>query len=98
MKDETLKNKSLFWDIDINTLDYDKHTRFIIERVLLKGDLPDWFELRKIYGIERIKKEVLQIRYFDKKTLSFLSLIFNIPKEKFRCYNIKQYTRSHWNY
>lgn len=98
MKDEPLKNKSLFWDIDINMLDYDKHTRFIIERVLLKGDLPDWFELKKIYGTERIKKEILQIRYLDKKTLSFLSLIFDIPKEKFRCYNIKQYTRSYWNY
>ena len=48
MKDEPLKNKSLFWDIDINMLDYDKHTRFIIERVLLKGDLPDWFELKNI--------------------------------------------------
>ena len=97
MKGEML-NKNLFWDIDVNTLDYDKHSRFIIERVLLKGDLPDWFELKKIYGIERIKKEILQVRYLDKKTLSFLSLIFCIPKEKFRCYNIKQSTQSHWNY
>ncbi len=97
MKGEML-NKNLFWDIDVKTLDYDEHSRFIIERVLLKGDLPDWFELKKIYGIERIKKEILQVRYLDRKTLSFLSLIFYIPKEKFRCYNIKQSTQSHWNY
>ncbi len=91
-------NKNLFWDVDINTLDFEKHARFIIQRVLLKGDLPDWHELKRIYGIERIKNESLQIRYLDKKTLNLLSLIFNIPKEKFRCYNTKLSTRQLWDY
>ena len=27
-------NKALFWDIDYKSVDYEKHARFIIERVL----------------------------------------------------------------
>ncbi len=91
-------NKNLFWDIDINDLNFDKHARFVIGRVLTKGDLNDWFELKKKYGLKRIKQEVIQIRYLDKKTLNLLSLFFNIPKEKFRCYNTKQYLRKFSDY
>ncbi len=91
-------NKNLFWDIDINDLNLDKHVRFIIERVLTKGDLNDWFELKKTYSLNRIKQEVIQIRYLDKKTLNLLSLFFHIPKEDFRCYKIKQYLPEFWNY
>lgn len=91
-------NNNLFWDIDINDLNLDKHVRFIIERVLTKGDLNDWFEMKKIYGLNRIKQEVIQIRYLDKKTLNLLSLFFHIPKEDFRCYKIKQYPPEFWNY
>lgn len=91
-------NKNLFWDIDINDLNLDNHVRFIIERVLTKGDLNDWFELKKTYGLNRIKQEVIQIRYLDKKTLNLLSLFFHIPKEDFRCYKTKQYPPEFWNY
>lgn len=91
-------NNNLFWDIDINDLNLDKHVRFIIERVLTKGDLNDWFEMKKIYGLNRIKQEVIQIRYLDKKTLNLLSLFFHIPKEDFRCYKTKLYPPEFWNY
>jgi hypothetical protein len=91
-------NNNLFWDIDINDLNLDKHVRFIIERVLTKGDLNDWFEMKKIYGLNRIKQEVIQIRYLDKKTLNLLSLFFHIPKEDFRCYKTKPYPPEFWNY
>jgi dethiobiotin synthetase len=37
-------------------------------------------------GKSLIKDAVLTIKYFDKKTLNYLSIIFNISKEEFRCY------------
>ncbi len=91
-------NKNLFWDIDINDLNLDRHVRFIIERVLTKGDLNDWFELKNTYGLNRIKQEVIQIRYLDKKTLNLLSLFFHLPKEDFRCYKTRKYLLEFWNY
>ena len=68
-------NKNLFWDIDINDLNLDRHVRFIIERVLTKGDLNDWFELKKTYGLNRIKQEVIQIRFLDKNIMIGLNFL-----------------------
>jgi hypothetical protein len=79
-------NSTLFWDIDIATLDYELHSRLIVERVLTRGNLTDWFELLGYYGLEKIKSEALQIRYLDDLTLHFCSLIFGVPKNQFRCY------------
>ena len=38
------------------------------------------------YGNESIKNTILDIKYFDKKTLNYLSIVFDISKEEFRCY------------
>ena len=38
-------SKTLFWDTDPTKIDYEKNARHIIERVLQRGDLSDWFEI-----------------------------------------------------
>ena len=80
-------NKALFWDVQIDSLDIETHARFIIERIVSRGDLADWKLLKKIYGKKKIKQEVLGIRSLDKKTVSFLSVYFGMEKADFRCYS-----------
>ena len=91
-------NKALFWEIDYQTLDYEKHARFVIGRVLTRGNWEDWLELKRYYGLDKIQNEALQIRHLDKKTLNFCHTFFNIPKEQFRCYNTEPSLRKLWNY
>ena len=91
-------NKALFWDTDYSNIDYDKHARFVIERVLTRGNLKDWHEIKRFYGLSKIKNEALNIRYLDKITLNFCHTFFNIKKEKFRCYNIEPSIQKLWNY
>lgn len=91
-------NRSLFWDIDFETIDYEKHAQFIINRVLMRGNLKDWYEIKNYYGLERIKQEVLQMKYLDKITLNFCSVYFNLPKTEFKCYNTPPSTRELWNF
>lgn len=99
MKKEIPKlNNALFWDIDFEQIDYRKNVRFVIERVLTRGNLQDWQELKRFYGLAKIKEEVIQIRYLDKITLNFCHTFFKIPKEKFRCYNTEPSIRQLWNY
>ena len=88
----------LFWDTDINSLDKEKHARFIIGRVIMRGTLEDWKTIKKVYGLSRIKSEMLSIRHLDKVSLSFLSAYFNTPKNKFRCYIQSQSQPQHWDY
>jgi len=91
-------NKALFWDTDFEQIDYKKHSRFVIERVLTRGNWNDWKELKNYYGFHKIKVEALKIRYLDKITLNFCCTFFNIPKEQFRCYNTEPSIRQLWNY
>jgi len=88
--------KELFWDVDLNRLDAEKNARLIIERVFRYGTTDELKTLFGHYGRETITKEILQAGYLDKKTLSFASMILNIPKEKFRCYNKMRSPHTHW--
>lgn len=91
-------SKTLFWDVDYNKIDYEKNARYIIECVLTRGMLSDWFEIKAYYGLDRIKNETTRIRTLDKATLNFCSKYFDIPKEQFECYNIEPSIRQLWNY
>jgi len=88
----------LFWDIEPQSIDYQKHSQLIISRVLTRGTLNDWQQIKDYYGLERIKNELLTTRYLDKKSLNFCAFYFNIPKENFRCFTLKQSQPQHWNY
>lgn len=88
----------LFWDIDTRTLNYEKHSRFIIKRVLQRGDLPDWKEITGYYGKEVVINTSKTLKDLDSKTANFLSVIYKIPREEFQCYKNRQSTPKHWEY
>jgi hypothetical protein len=89
-------SQHLFWDTDRQKLDYEKNARWLIERVLSRGMLSDVRKIQAYYGNERILKEMLQARYLDKHTLNFLSVVYETPKEEFRCYKLRQLNQVHW--
>ena len=84
-------SKHLFWDIDPAKLDLEKHSLFIFERVANRGSLEDWKKLIEFYGKDKACNLARQIKYADRKTLNFLSLYFDVPKEEFRCSTKTQY-------
>ena len=80
--------KHLFWDTDPSKVDYEKHARQIIHRVLTRGTFKEVKEIQNYYGHDRILKEMMQVPSLDKKTLNFLSTVYRVPKEEFRCSKI----------
>ena len=91
-------DRALFWDIDPKTLDFEKHSKFIIRRVLQYGSIEDWNKLKKLYGLKLIVRKAQTIRDLDKKTASFLSVIGNVSLNTFRCYTTEQSIPKHWNF
>lgn len=91
-------SKVIFWDVDYDRINWAEKARFVIGRVVNYGTVADWQAIKSFYGLERIKQEMLQERYLDRKTLSFLSCIFGIPKEQFRCYTEQQSNLPHWDF
>jgi hypothetical protein len=79
-------NERIFWDINIAKLDYDRDKLLITERALIKGTEEDEFALYEYYGKENMKKILMEVTYLDSITIEYVSQIFNIPKEKMKCY------------
>ena len=96
MNDNILPNlsKHLFWDIDMDKLDYDKRASFVLERVFTMGMQEDEWKVNKYYGKECIRKEVIKSKALDKKTLNYLSIFYEIPKEDFACYTKDLFQKS----
>ncbi len=78
---------SLFWDVNLNSVDIDVHSRFIIERVITHGNFGDWTILLNLYGKKKVRDEVVTIRSLDPKSLNYLGIYFNVKKVNFRCCN-----------
>lgn len=87
----------LFWDVDKAIFDFEKHASFLSQRVIEYGKMEDWNLLKRLYGLEKIKEFALQFRTLDAVSLSFLSAIFRINQEEFRCYKHKQLVQNCWN-
>ena len=90
-------SKHLFWDVDLEGFDFEKHKTHLIQKVLEYGLIKDWNLLKTKYGLEVIKDVSLNLRSLDAVTLSYLSTIFNIKKTEFRCYKHKQLYPTYWN-
>lgn len=70
---------NLFWDTPIEKIDIEKHKNYIIERVLSRGLLADFYFLLQLYTSEEITNAVKKSKTFDKKTINFCSHYFKIP-------------------
>ncbi|MGN6646989.1 MAG: DUF6922 domain-containing protein, partial [Cytophaga sp.] len=54
--DFTIIRKILFWDTDINKIDWQKHYRAVIERIFQRGNDEEKQELLRFYGKSKIKE------------------------------------------
>lgn len=84
-------SKTLFWDTNVERLDFVKSKSYIIERIVTRGDFSDWKKMCSIYSAAEIKECITRIKDLDPKTLNFCSIYFEVPKEAFECY-----TKRHW--
>lgn len=67
--------RSLFWDVDIETLSIEKDWFFIIERVLEFGDIKDFKCLLLTFSKDQIRSVIKNSRILSPRTLSFCKAI-----------------------
>lgn len=69
----------LFWDSNIADVDLEKNKRYIIERVLTRGQLADFKALLKFYSHDEITEAILKSKELDAKTATFAVGILKYP-------------------
>ena len=94
----TLKqfSRNLFWDVDKGDINLEKHSRYIVERVLTRGNLEDWKLLVGYYTLERVVEEAQRIKCLDYESVTFISCVGNVPIKRFRCYKEKLLSPNYW--
>ena len=85
----------LFWDVDRSKLDLEKNKKYVIERVIERGDLKDWRFLNLRYTLDGIFNVAKTLYYLTPMGLAFVSCLSGIPKEEFRCYKLRQSNPPH---
>ena len=90
--------RSLFWDVNPDNIDLDKHAPYVIERVVECGGLDDWKKVRKHYGDERMKRAVTHLRSLSPRSVAFCCVAFDLKKEDFRCCTSRPFPPAPWIY
>ena len=70
--------KKYFWDCYFDDLSMDKNTKFIIERLLVYGNLNDIKWLRANSSREKFINIATKSRRLDKRTINFWKIYFNV--------------------
>jgi len=82
---------SLFWDVNISELSFEKNKDFIIRRVFDRGTWDEILDLVLYYGEDNVKNSILKAPSLRKATVYLASAFFNKQPEDFACYNTKQF-------
>src|ERR1017187_5023942 len=90
MKPKPIINRSIFWDVDFEKLDYDNKKSWIIIRVFERGDIDDIRQCRRYYGDELVKESLLNAKYIMQGSLHLAAAVIDEPIENFRCYKLQQ--------
>jgi hypothetical protein len=72
-------SKYLFWDSPLENIHPEEHKTYIVERVLTKGFLKDFYLLQKMYSQNEIREAILKSNVLDPKTANFCSTFYQIP-------------------
>lgn len=86
----------LFWDVDKCKIDAQRSQIFIIQRVLEYGFTKDWNATLAFYGPHKIVENAKKMRSLETKAMHFVSKLFNVKLEDFRCYTYKQSSQNFW--
>ncbi len=88
----------LFWDVDASSIDYDRDSLLVMERVLNFGNWEDVTAIIRYYGRAKMKEEVVKMADLKKDVLSFLCVLLQLSPQDFTCYNRRQFQPHYWHY
>ena len=84
-------SKSLLWEYDLTNFDWENMRIVVMQRVIERGWMNDFYAAIKIYGgIDNVREIIKNIPTLSAKDMSFVCTIFDLRKEDLKCYTRKQ--------
>jgi hypothetical protein len=88
---------SLLWEYDLTRFDWQGMQNIVLQRVIERGRITDFYAALNLYGLKAFKEGVKNIPYLNKKDIAFVCTVFGIKKQELKCYTPKQLRQKHWN-
>ena len=88
---------SLLWEYDLEKFDWQQMRNEVVQRVLERGRMDDFYAILNMYGVEGVKAALREIPYMNDKDMNFACVAFDLRKEELKCYTKKQSMPLHWN-
>ena len=87
----------MLWEFDLEKFDWQQMRNEVVQRVLERGRMDDFYAILNLYGVEGVKEALREIPYMNDKDMNFACVAFDLRKEELKCYTKKQSMPLHWN-
>ena len=87
----------MLWEFDLEKFDWQQMRNEVVQRVLERGRMDDFYAILNLYGLEGVKAALREIPYMNDKDMNFACVAFDLRKEELKCYTRKQSIPQHWN-
>ncbi len=87
----------MLWEFDLEKFDWQQMRNEVVQRVLERGRMDDFYAILNLYGVEGVKAALREIPYMNDKDMNFACVAFDLRKEELKCYTRKQSMPLHWN-
>jgi len=82
---------SLLWEYDLSNFDWWKSRKIVVQRIIERGWLKDFYAAFNLYGgIEGFREIIKEIPSLSERDMNFVCKAFNLKKEELKCYTRKQ--------
>lgn len=82
---------SLLWEYDLERIDWQAMRTLVVQRVIERGRMDDFYALLNKYGLEEVKESIKEIPSMNPKDMSFVCSVFDLKKEELKCYIRQRY-------
>lgn len=81
---------SLLWEYDLSDFDWWKSRKIVVQRILERGWLEDYYAGFNLYGgIEGFREIIKEIPFLSPRDINFACIVFDLKKEDLKCYTRK---------
>ena len=81
---------TLLWEYDLSHFDWQKSKKIVVQRVIERGWLKDFYAAFNLYGgINGFREIIKEIPSLSARDINFVCIAFNLKKEELKCYTRK---------
>lgn len=83
-------SETLLWEYDMTRFDWQRFRTIVMQRVVERGTMEDFYAAIRLYGgIAKVKEIIRDIPALSDIDTNFVCSVFGLKKEELRCYTRK---------